>query len=149
MIAKQIKPEQTQPLRHLVLWSHIEKKENCTIDIDHRDDAFHLGVFLSDELVAVGSFFATPTPKLEATNQYQLRALATHPSYRGMGAGEAIIARSLEILREKNQDVLWCNARIKSVGFYEHMGFCQIDELYELPHVGYHKLMWLPMKRQI
>lgn len=137
-----ITPEQTRPLRHLVLWPHIAKEEDCVIDIDHRDDAFHLGVFVDGELKCIGSFFAMQSDKIPFSKQYRLRAMATHPDWHGRGLARQLILHALDILKNKEQDILWCDARLKAVGFYERLGFSQIDEVYEVPKIGPHKFMW-------
>ena len=142
MYTQLITPEQTRPLRHLVLWPHIEKEEDCVIDIDHRDDAFHLGVFVDGELRCIGSFFAMFSPKISFKKQYRLRAMATHPEFHGKGLARELILHALEILKEKEKDVLWCDARINAVGFYERLGFSQIDEVYDVTKIGPHKFMW-------
>lgn len=140
-----ITPEQTRQLRHLVLWPHIEKEVDCIIDIDHRDDAFHLGVFLDNEIIAVGSLFQMNSPKLQHEEQYRLRAMATHPEHRGTGSGRLLIEKAIRLLKEKNQDVLWCDARIKAVGFYQSLGFSVVDEVYDVPGIGPHKFMWIEL----
>ncbi len=140
-----ITPEQTRPLRHLVLWPHIEKEEDCNIDIDHRDDAFHLGVFVDGELRCVGSFFETQSPKISFEKQYRLRTMATHPEFHGKGLARQLILHSIEILKEKEQDVLWCDARLNAVGFYERLGFTKLDEVYDVPKIGPHKFMWIEL----
>ncbi len=137
-----IKAEQTHPLRHLVLWPHIEEEHDCIIDIDHRDDAIHLGVSVDGDIKCIGSLFAMQSPKIPFEKQYRLRAMATHPGYRGKGLAKALILHALNILQSKQQDVLWCDARIGAVGFYERLGFHQHDEIYEVPKIGPHKFMW-------
>lgn len=142
MYTQLITPEQTRPLRHLVLWPHIEKEEDCVIDIDYRDDAFHLGVFVDGELRCIGSFFSIQSPKISFEKQYRLRAMATHPEFHGKGLARELILHAVEILKEKQQDVLWCDARIKAVGFYERLGFSKIDDVYDVLKIGPHKFMW-------
>jgi len=44
-----IEPRETQSLRHRVLWPHLASPEVCVIDIDNREDAFHIGVFLRND----------------------------------------------------------------------------------------------------
>jgi GNAT superfamily N-acetyltransferase len=142
MIARQIEAYHTKPLRHLVLWPHIAKEEDCIIDIDQREDAIHLGTWDGDRLVSIGSLFKMKSPKLENQNQYRLRAMATHPDYRGKNAGKVLIEKACEILKEKGAEVLWCDAREAAIGFYSALGFQLLDELYEVPCIGPHKFMW-------
>lgn len=137
-----ITAEDTRALRHLVLWPHMPNPESCVIAIDHRDDARHVGAFLDSKLVGVCSLFAMETPKLPDTGQYRMRVMATHPDVRGMGAGKAVVEAALALVRDLEKKVLWCDAREVALGFYSHMGFSQIDEWYNVPKIGPHKLMF-------
>ena len=139
---KEITSGETHRLRHLVLWPHIEREEHCVIDSDNHPDCFHLGVFDGGQIVSVGSFFPQPTPKMEALNPYRLRAMATHPDYRGRNAGRELIMAALEILRKHKADILWCDARLHAVPFYLKLGFTALDEIYEVRNIGPHKFMW-------
>lgn len=141
-----ISPQLTRPLRHKVLWPHIERVEDCIIDIDEREDAIHLGVFDGDRLVSVGSLFAMTTPKLHQQKVYRLRAMATDPDYRGKQSGRALIEKAVELLKEKRTEVLWCDARKNAVGFYKALGFSQLPEEYEVPKIGPHYFMWIDLK---
>ena len=135
-------PEETRPLRHKVLWPHIEKTEDCVINIDHREDAIHLGAIHNDRIVGICSLFEMTTQKLNEEKQYRLRAMATDPDVRGTGAGRAIVEKALEIIASKGYDVLLCDARKVALGFYDRMGFDRIDEWYEVRNIGPHQLMF-------
>lgn len=137
-----ITPEETRPLRYLVLWPHKPNVQSCVIDIDHREDAMHVGAFQGEELIGICSLFQMHTPKLPDEKQYRLRAMATHPDVRGSGAGKAVVEEALRQVQEKGVDVLWCDARKVALGFYSRMGFDLIDAWYEVPIIGPHKLMY-------
>lgn len=145
LTTKRISAEETRYIRHQVLWSHIENTEDCVIDIDHRDDAIHLGAFENGELLAVCSLFRMKTSKLNYEQQYRLRAMGSLEKARGKGAGKAIIQEALQQTKERGVDVLWCDAREVALGFYEKLGFQRIDEWYEVPKVGRHQLMYFPL----
>lgn len=140
--AKIIAPELTRPLRHKVLWPHIEKVEDCIIDIDHRSDAIHLGVFDDEKIISIGSLFQMDSPRIAIEKQYRLRAMATDPDYRGQNAGRILIEKSFDILKEKGVEVLWCDARKIAVGFYQSLGFSMLPEEYDVPKIGPHYFMW-------
>lgn len=142
MKVMRINPEETRALRHKVLWPHKEFLEDCVIAIDHHEDAIHLGAFDGDRIVGVCSIFRMETPKLRFRNQYRLRAMATDPEYRGAGAGRAIVEEALKLVKSAGAEVLWCDARKVALGFYSRMGFNLIDEWYEVPLIGPHKLMY-------
>lgn len=142
-----IAPEATRRLRHEVLWAHRPNISDCSIDIDRRSDALHLGAFDEQErLVGVCSLFEMATPKLEGTKQIRLRAMATSSAVRGMGAGAAIVQEALRLAGGMGYDLLWCDARKVALGFYAKLGFGRIDEWYEVPLIGLHQLMFYRLK---
>jgi GNAT superfamily N-acetyltransferase len=145
MKVSEITSEDTRALRHRVLWPHIEKEEDCVIDIDKRADAIHVGTFDGEKLISVLSLFEMTTPKLEHKKQYRLRAMATDPEYRGRGAGRLAVIEALKLVGEKGYDVLWCDAREIALNFYAKLGFELIDEWYEVPKIGLHKLMYMEL----
>ncbi len=140
-----IRSEQTKPLRHLVLWPHISDVEKCIIDIDDREDAFHVGTFEQGQIISVGSFFQMNSSKLEFNHQYRLRAMATSPDFQGMNAGKELISFAVNELKRRDIEVLWCDARIKAKGFYANLGFTSLDEVYDVPLIGPHKFMWMKL----
>jgi predicted GNAT family N-acyltransferase len=142
MHVRTLHPDETKPLRHKVLWPHIENTEDCVIDIDHRDDAIHLGAIEDGKIIGICSLFEMTSPKISDAKQYRLRAMATDPEVRGSGAGAAIVKEALDIVRTKGYDVLWCDARKVALGFYERMGFDRIDEWYEVRNIGPHQFMY-------
>lgn len=145
MEVRVISAEETRNLRFRVLWPHLESPEKCVIDIDHRADAIHLGTFDGERLVAIGSLFEFETDKLPHPRKYRLRAMATDPEYRGKHTGEMLVKKAIEMLRSRNYDVLWCDARLKAVGFYEKIGFRVLGEIYEVPKIGPHKFMYFEL----
>jgi len=140
--ARFIQPCDTQSLRHRVLWPHLTSPEVCVIDIDNREDAFHVGVFDAETLISIGSFFRISSPRLMQQYQYRLRAMATDPDYRRRHAGEQLIAFACEELFKRKMDVLWCDARLMAVPFYESIGFSKFNDVYEVPLIGPHHFMW-------
>jgi len=132
-------------MRHVVLWPHRPRVEDCVIDIDHREDALHLGALMNGEVVGVCSMFEMATPKLVHAKQQRLRAMATHPDVRGSGAGAALVREAIAQARKRGADVLWCDARAVALGFYAKLGFHVIDEWYEVPIIGPHKLMYFDL----
>ena len=140
-LVKHIKPKECYSIRHQVLWQH-KVLEDCGIDIDDQEDAFHLGAYTGEELVCVGSFFRQRHAKFSEQHQYRLRAMATLSSAQNTGAAKALLNTSFQILKEKCQDLLWCDARIKSTGFYEKLGFQKLGDTYSIPIIGLHYLMY-------
>lgn len=130
------------PLRNLVLWRH-KILLDCGMEGDLKKSTFHIGAVDADENVLGTSTYINQTnDNFNDIVQYRLRAMATHPSIRGTGAGKKMIEKGLEKLKEKKADVVWCDARIEATEFYKKMGFETVGEIYEVPKIGPHKLMY-------
>ncbi len=140
--AKLISAADTHSLRHLVLWPHLDSPERCVLAIDEQADAFHVGVFVEDRLVSIGSFFALPSERLLLQPQYRLRAMATDPDFRRRHAGDVLIEFAAERLRLMGVRALWCDARLVAFPFYKSLGFSWHEDVYEVPLIGPHYFMW-------
>jgi len=141
----QISTEQTRPLRHQVLWPHLKQESECTIPGETASDVIHLGVYLNEKLICIGSLFPQSTEKLSHTTQYRLRAMATDPAYRAQQAGKCLVEYALALLHSMNIEVLWCDARIHATGFYLALGFNRMDDVYMIPLIGPHQFMWIEL----
>jgi predicted GNAT family N-acyltransferase len=137
-----ITPEETRELRHLVLWPHLERLEQCVTDADFLHETFHLGTFQSGRLVAVGTFFPQDPFRAIFPGAYRLRAMASHPEVRGQGAGAALVRNGFLEIQKRGANVLWCDARLKAVPFYASLGMQALPEVYEVPLIGPHQFMW-------
>ena len=140
-LVKEIRPKDCYSIRNQVLWQH-KSFDDCGIDIDDQSDAFHLGAYKGDKLICVASFFKQSQAKFLEKNQYRLRAMATLSSAQNTGAARTLLNTAFQILKEKGQDLLWCDARIIATGFYEKLGFEKLGEPYLIPIIGLHYLMY-------
>ncbi len=129
-------------LRYKVLWPHLEGEEQCEIAPDREATTFHLAAFHGDRVVGTSTFIIDINPKFEEKNQYRLRAMATDPEVRGLGVGAKIIRAAEEELRKKGVKLLWCDARLIATGFYEKLNFKIKGQVYQVPKIGPHKLMF-------
>lgn len=80
-----------------------------------------------------------------AETAWRMRGVATAASQRRTGAGTAVLAALDEYVREQGGTLLWCNARIEAVAFYESLGWHVLGDEFEIPTVGPH----LVMERQL
>jgi ribosomal protein S18 acetylase RimI-like enzyme len=142
MDIKLISPADTYSLRHKVLRPH-QTINDCMYPTDNDENAFHLGAYVNGELISVASYYNELDPAFKANNAYRLRGMATLPEYRGKGAGSALVADAIKIIKERNGDLLWCNARTSAADYYQKLGFDQQGEIFDLPPIGPHKLMFV------
>ena len=140
-IVKQIQAKHCYAIRQQVLWQH-KAINNCGIDVDAQEGAFHLGVFQKDELLCIGSFFKQKHAQFSEQDQYRLRAMATVPKFHKRGTASLLLEFAIQKLHNEYQALLWCDAREVAVGFYEKLGFSKQGNPYEIPIIGIHYLMY-------
>tara|TARA_B100000767_G_scaffold264648_1_gene279767 strand:+ start:97 stop:534 length:438 start_codon:yes stop_codon:yes gene_type:complete len=138
---RKIAPKECYPIRQKVLWQH-KNIDDCGIAIDDQKDAFHLGAYLNDELVCIGSFFKQNHAEFSAPRQYRLRAMATLPKAQHKGLAKILLEKSFNEFKLHNIDLLWCDARVVAKGFYSKLGFVTNGDSYEIPIIGTHYLMY-------
>ena len=136
-----IRTEDTYALRLLVLRPG-GVIEDTHFANDRLEGSFHLGVVLDDAIICVGSFYPEKHQFLKGWKQFRLRGMATHPDHQNKGVGERLMRFAMEHLQAQMADLLWCNARIKAVPFYERLGLRVDGDPLEIPGIGTHYLMW-------
>ena len=136
-----IKASETYPLRLLVLRTG-GTEEDVHFANDRLEGAFHLGVHIGEHRIGVGSFYPEKHEDLRGWKQYRLRGMATHPDFQGQGAGARLMQFALTHLKAQHADLVWCNARVNAVAFYERAGFTTVGERFEIPGIGGHFVMY-------
>ncbi|MGY1805419.1 GNAT family N-acetyltransferase [Blastococcus sp. SYSU D00922] len=109
---------------------------------DEDPATFHLAARTADgRVVGVVRFSPAACPWRSAEHPWQLRGMATDAAVRGSGAGRALVVAGLEAVAARGGDLLWCDARVAAIGFYERMGFTVVTEPYDKPGIGPHRGM--------
>ena len=98
---------------------------------------------MAPDVVAVGTVMPEPPPwepgRLDA---WRVRGMATHPLARGRGHGTRVLAALVDHAWRHGGRFLWCNARVPARGLYERAGLVGRGEVFELPLIGPHIVMW-------
>ncbi len=136
-----ITSDQTLDLRHKVLKPFLSKKE-CLTPEDFLPTTTHFGLFYNDRLISTASVFPESNIDLHCGFPYRLRGMASDINYQGQGFGGALLMSIIDFLKDKRCDMLWCNARIKAFPFYKSNGFQFSGEMFDLPEIGPHKVMY-------
>ncbi|UMB54952.1 GNAT family N-acetyltransferase [Lutibacter sp. A64] len=136
---KKITAEETFEIRLEVLRKNIPLPYEFKGDFDA--ETFHLGAFKEGKLIAVSSFMKAENNNFKG-KQYQLRGMATIEKHQGFGAGKHLILEAVEILRKKNIDCLWCNARVIALDFYKKQRFLIFGDKFDVPFIGNHFVMY-------
>ena len=131
------------PIRQQMLVPSRELKKAKFENDDDEDISFHLGAFKDSKLVSVASFFYDRNPLFPDMHQYQLRGMATLPEFQGQGLSSELLSSAFPIIKQNFCTLLWCNARVTAIGFYEKVGFKKYnDEVFEIEDIGPHVLMF-------
>jgi GNAT superfamily N-acetyltransferase len=133
LIVRSLGVEQTRPLRQAVLRPHQTLAELASHE---PREAFGVGVFEGEELVAVGLIGREGDP-----GAWRVRGMATAPIARGRGAGTAVLDALLRHAREHGASSVWASVRPSARSLYERAGFRATSEVFELPEIGPHLMM--------
>ncbi len=144
---KEIQATETYPLRHTVLRPN-QDISTCNYPGDKDPTTFHIGAFKGEELIGIASYYQEKHPNFNEESQYKLRGMATSENYRGMNIGKELIIKAEEILRERQVDFWWCNAREIAFGFYTKLGLSKYGKMFEIDPIGPHKIMFKHLKRR-
>lgn len=141
----QIKPisaTDVLPLRQKVLRPH-QTIEDCKWPGDNDPTTLHLGVIHKNKIICVATFLRSSHNEIASGNPYQLRGMATDPAYQSQGFGQLILQHAFSELKNKQAaDLLWCNARLKALNFYQRLGFAPKGESFEIQGTGPHQVMY-------
>jgi GNAT superfamily N-acetyltransferase len=119
-----------------------------------RDDdpaTIHLAAFVDggEAPVAIGTLYPAPLEDQSLAEgvaphlQWQFRGMASDPRVRGIGCAHAVMASIIAHARSRGAALLWCNARLIAIGFYEKFAMRVRGDEFIIPEVGPHKVMTL------
>lgn len=148
MEIRRISAGKTIDIRHLTLRAG-RPRETAYLADDNEPEAFHLGAFIDGVHAGVASFYHQQNDIVLAhlagtdpAELFRLRQMGTLPEFRGRGCGRALLDTAYPLLRAAGGSVLWCDARVVALRFYQANGFVILGDEYSVPNVGPHFLMW-------
>lgn len=142
LLARRVPVEAVLPLRHEVLRPGFPF-EMSRFDGDER--GVHVAVSRGDEVVAVATVLPDPWigtgEEDSAPNPYawRLRGVASSAAVRGLGAGRLAVDEAVAAAREAGAPIIWANARMEALGFYERLGWTVVGNVFpsgpaKIPH---------------
>lgn len=141
-----IRAAETHALRLPILRAGLPPESAC-FPGDDAAETIHFGAFAGERLVGIATLLRAPLPEHpELFRAWQLRGMATLPEVRGQGRGRDLLLAALHHAREQSGDVLWCNARVPAVPFYERHGLAILGAEFEIPTAGPHRRMWISLR---
>ena len=128
------------PLRHKILRPG-EKMEKAMYPDDNDSTHFHCAVFLENKIVCVATFVQESKSDFSGFG-FRLRGMATDTNMQGKGLGKTVLNYGLNECKKRKADYVWCNARQIAFPFYEKLGFEYHGELFDIPGINLHKVMY-------
>lgn len=138
---KKINTHDTYKIRHQVLRQG-KPIESCKFEGDDLSTTIHLGLFYYGELIGVASYMENNSELFQPHTQYQLRGMAILQQFQGKKFGNVLLEHGHKLLKLKNCDLIWCNAREVAVNFYTNAGFQITGNSFQIPEIGTHFVMY-------
>ncbi len=73
-------------------------------------------------------------------NEAKMRQVAILDAYKRKGYGKKMVIQSMEILKQKGIQKIYCHARTSAVPFYENLGFQTVSEAFLEVHIPHFKM---------
>lgn len=103
---------------------------------DDHIDTVHLGILVNGTVIAVSTWLAGDLRDDRTPRTIQLRGMATEPEFTGTGVGRRLLRAGIERAIDRGAELVWANARISALGFYEREGFSAVGDEFMIPEVG-------------
>jgi GNAT superfamily N-acetyltransferase len=128
------------PLRHAELRPGLPL-ETARFEGDDEPGTRHFAAFLPAAGQVVGCVSCMRRAR-GGRDAWQVRGMATRGDLVGRGVGRALLRHALAALREEGgPDLLWCNARVVALGFWEREGWAAVSDVFDIAGVGPHRTM--------
>jgi GNAT superfamily N-acetyltransferase len=141
VVVRSARSEEIIDLRHRVLRQNLPRTE-AIFPGDDLPTSYHFAACTSaGEVIGCTTFHLNSWENQPA---YQLRGMATDPTWAGKGIGRAVVTYSIDTIKAASHvHLFWCNARLIAIPFYEKLGWRIASERFEIPTAGPHHRMVL------
>ncbi len=134
---KKIASLDTFLVRHPVLRAY-KNIESCHFDGDNLETTKHFGFFDAEKLVGVASVFENININFIENKQLQLRGMAVLENYQNKGIGKKLVLNCENFAFHNQVELIWFNARLNAVSFYEKLGYSKFGKAFDILEVGKH-----------
>ena len=137
---KEITITEAFSVRHHVLREG-KPLESCHFEGDDLATTKHFGYFNNNNLIGIISVFKKDNVFFEQS-QFQIRGMAVLTTHQKKGIGAALVRLAEQYIESQKGSLIWMNARIIAVEFYEKSGYQIIGNSFEIPEIGTHYVMF-------
>jgi predicted GNAT family N-acyltransferase len=138
---RKVDAKKVRPLRH----SELRKGQDFSTTSylkDYEADTFHMACIVDEKIVTCATFYPEKSSKIKSDNTYRLRGMATDYSFQRKGYATDLMNESFKELKNRDCNMVWCNARLVAVDFYKSSGFKITGEIFDIAEIGPHYYMY-------
>lgn len=136
--------DQIIDLRHRVLRTGLPRT-SAMFSNDALQDSFHVAAFDGALAVCCATFHPG---QWDSEPAWQLRGMATDAQHRSRGLGRRVLGFAEDAVQSRPMGsggivrLLWANARLGAIGFYQSQGWAIVSPVFEVPTAGpHHKIV--------
>ena len=133
--------KKVRPLRHSELRKGQDFSTTSYLE-DYKADTFHMVCIVDEKIVTCATFYPEKCIQKKSENTYRLRGMATDSNFQRKGYATDLMSESFKELRNRDCDMVWCNARLVAVDFYKSVGFKITGDLFDISGIGPHYYMY-------
>lgn len=137
---KEIPFQDTFFVRHIVLRQG-KPIESCFFDGDDFVSTKHFGLYVNKKITGVVSVYLNRNTTFNSSKQFQIRGMAVLKDVQNLGYGKQLMKHCETYISGQNGTLVWFNARINAVPFYEKLDYLTSGTPFEIQDVGLHYLM--------
>ncbi len=119
--------------------------QSCIFLGDDLKTTSHFGFFIDEKMVGVSSLFQEKNKLFDLEKQFQIRGMAVLENFQKKGIGNKLVKYIENHL--ETETLIWFNARIIAVDFYEKLGYQIIGNSFEIDEIGKHFVMCKILKK--
>lgn len=138
---KEIAFQDTFSVRHTVLREG-KPIESCFFDGDDFEMTKHFGLYVNKKIMGVVSVYLNKNTIFNSSKQFQIRGMAVLKDVQNSGFGKQLVKHCESYVLEQNGALIWFNARINAVPFYEKLDYKTLGNPFEIQDIGLHYLMY-------
>lgn len=120
--------------------------EDCEFEGDYNPTSIHLGAFMDNQLIGVLSAYQRNADAFDLKECYQIRGVAVLTTHHRKGIGRALMTQIELLLRSREIDLIWLNARITALDFYTSLQYHQKGNPFEIEDIGPHYCFYKSLK---
>ena len=104
-------------------------------------EAEHIGCYYEDLLIGIVSYHQEFLKNYENKICWRLRGMAILPKYQNNGVGTELVYYGNKMIKDRNGELIWCNARKAAIEFYKKLNFTIIGNEFNISDIGTHLVM--------